>query len=213
MSVGCSWCLFLLVFDIVPSAYPHTNAHTHTGAHAHTRGRIHSAHMHTGAHTQLTQCTHTNTQLTHATPTCAHTHSSHMCTQTYNSNAAHIILSAHTDKWAYMHTHGANMAHTYTQVHTLSFHRAHTHMHMCTHSSHKHAHTQSFSKACHLFCTPALSDWSDESESMCSSVSSEDNLWDRASLSWWEWLASADVETTYRYYKTRSDCVMMIADS
>lgn len=51
--VGRSWGLFLLVFDVVPSAHPRTNAHTHTGTHAHTQGHIHSAHTPTHGYTQF----------------------------------------------------------------------------------------------------------------------------------------------------------------
>ena len=114
-------------------AHRQTCIHTQSSHGTHAHRCTHSAHT---VHTHT--CTHIYTAHTCHPYMCSHTQLTRMyaCALKHNSNTAHIILSAHTDKCAYIHTHGAHTAHTHTQLSQGTHTHAHVHTQLtqaCTH--------------------------------------------------------------------------------
>ena len=111
----------LLVFSYlyVPT-YPHTrlhtytHTHTHICTHTHTQICTHIPHIHPRTHTHR----HTHTHI--------HTHTQTSTEEEHASTeAAGVILSAHTQRHTYTHTNTQTNIRTQSNTHTLTFSRTH----------------------------------------------------------------------------------------
>ena len=113
---------------IQANMHTHTELTRHTHAHRCTHS-AHTVHIHMHTHIHSSHMPPLQSALTHTSHTYVH-----MCTQTCNSNTAHIILSTQTNEHACTHMELTWHTHTHTRT-------GYTHTCTCAHIAHTSMHT------------------------------------------------------------------------